>query len=342
MITTSEDKTLGPERYDSRLFNQVYRANIKAKQLKEDKDKKRKNILIYSSVSLIVTLITIFFIFKPKPPKQYVQLGDMDNLSYVQHKDIVLPDVNQSRVLGALDMELSAKSAIVYDLNSHRDILSKNTDERLNIASLTKLVTSMVMIDTYGLDYSLEITKEVPEDIEYTLGLQKGDVISTDQLLKAMLISSYNDAAYVLANEYGYDAFIELMNQKVKDLGCENTNFVNPMGYDSKNHYSTVQDLKRIVSAVLNYPSILETTQLTGNSISWISNDEMVEDYIYTTNRLVLENLYVNGLKTGYTEDSGECLITLYESEDMRFIVILLDSEDRFGETEDIIDALSY
>ena len=173
--------------------------------------------------------------------------------------------------------------------------------------------------------------------------VRKGDVISTDQLLEAMLISSYNDAAYVVANEYGYEEYMALMNDKVKSLGCENTHFENPMGYDSKNHFSTVRDLKTIVNLALKYPSVLEISKKKGANISWISEGSKEEKYIYTTNRLVLDYPNVRGLKTGFTAEAGECLITFYD--DMkgdRFVVILLDSEDRFGETENIIKSLLY
>ena len=172
MLQTDNEKKLSPERYDAKLFNQVYKANLKAKTFKEESDQKRKKLLTYLGIGLVVLLVTTFFIFKPKPRENYVALGDVSGV-VAYHSNIPLPVINGSSVLGAFDLDLSASSVLVYDLNSNTNILVKDMDGQYPIASLTKLVTVMVMIDTYGLDYQLEITKDLTEDLEWTLGLGK-------------------------------------------------------------------------------------------------------------------------------------------------------------------------
>ena len=346
MLNTDNEKDLSSQKYDAKLFNQVYRASLRAKEVKKEDSKNKKKIVIYACIGFVLLLISSFLIFRPKPREDYVLSIESSIYTRFDTSDIsspkeIFPVSSSDLVLGVSDIDISADSAIAFDFDTGQNFFEKNIDEQMPIASLTKLVTTMVMIDKYGLDYQLEITKDIPKDIEWTLGLEKGDVISTDQLLRAMLISSYNDAAYVVANEYGFDEFIALMNQKVKDLGCENTHFENPMGYDSKNHYSTVSDLKKIVNVVLKYPSILEITKLKGGSIEWISQGSRKDDYVYTTNKLLLDNPNVIGLKTGYTEDSGQCLVTLYEEgESSKYVVILLNSQDRFGEAERILNLI--
>lgn len=340
MITTGNEKSLPSERYDAKLFNQVYRANLKAKGEKKESESKKKRLYFSLGVGILSLLVLSFLLFKPNAKENFVSTFPSVDAYTV---DIPLPVATQYPVLDALEVENTSASVLVYDLNSNKELFSKNADEKLQVASLTKLVTVMVMIDTYGLDYQLEITKDIPEDLEWLLGLEKGDVISTDQLLIAMLISSYNDAAYVVANEYGFEKYIELMNEKVNELGCEDTNFDNPMGYDSGNHFSTANDLKKIVNLALRYRSLLETAQSHGANVSWVSQGGKVEKYIYTTNKMVLDFPNVRGLKTGFTKDAGECLITLYDNlQGNRFVVILLNSEDRFGETEQIIKKILY
>ena len=198
----------------------------------------------------------------------------------------------------------------------------------------------MVMIDTYGLDYDLEITKNIPEGYDWSLGLKQGDVIKTSELLKAMVISSYNDAAYALANEFGYDGYLGLMNKKLTELGCKDSHFVNPTGLHDDNHYSTVEDLTRIMSAVLKYPSILEVGESLGSEVVWISEENIKSEYIYTTNQLLGSNPYVKGLKTGYTDEAGQCLITRYVKGSDEYYIIIVGSQDRFGDTSKIINNL--
>jgi D-alanyl-D-alanine carboxypeptidase len=195
----------------------------------------------------------------------------------------------------------------------------------------------MVMIDIYGLDYDLEITKDIPEDYNWSLGLQKGDVIKTDELLKAMIISSYNDAAYVLANEFGYDDYVGLMNKKLLELGCKDSHFTNPTGLHEDNHYSTIRDLSKIMNAVLKYSSILQVGESLGAEIVWISDDNIESQYIYTTNQLLGSNPFVKGLKTGYTDEAGQCLITRYIKHNQEYYIVIVGSEDRFGDTQKIL-----
>lgn len=329
-------KDLAPERYDSKLFQQAYRAGIRAKELDKQKAKKDKVNKYILYACLVVFSLSSIFLLKPEPKKQYISSLQNGSSQII----LALPTVNEYPVKGLLDFNISAEAVLAYSVEESNVYYEKNSKEELNIASLTKLVTAMVLIDTYGLDTDIEILKEVPDDFGWSLGISQGDVINTEEILKAMLISSYNDAAYVIANEYGYEEYLKLMNEKASLLGCSNTHFINPMGLDHEDHYSTTEDLRKIVGAVLRYPSILEIADRLGSEIIWISDGEIKKEYIYTTNQLLGKNPYIKGLKTGYTEEAGQCLITLYENGLNKYVVILLGSEDRFAETKRILNAL--
>ncbi len=339
-MLNTENKEFSPERYDSRLFNQVYRAGLKAKETEEREKENKKKLITFVILSLFLVCFLLVFIFKPKPKENYISTVPVQNINL---NSISIPFVLENQSLEVLDLDVTANSVLVYDLKTNQEYFSKNKDEVTSIASLTKLMTAIVLVDTYGLDREIEIKNDVPSDMDWSIGLKKGDIISSKDLLNAMLISSYNDVAYVVANEYegGYEAFLKLMNEKAKLIGCRDTNFVNPMGFDSENHYSSASDLKKIINVVLKYPSILSVVEKPGEKISWISEGEEKEEYIYTTNQLVVNDSNVKGFKTGYTSEAGQCLITLYDNlKDQKFVVIVLNSEDRFGDTEKMIEAV--
>jgi D-alanyl-D-alanine carboxypeptidase (penicillin-binding protein 5/6) len=339
-MLNTDNNELSPERYDSRLFNQVYRAGLKAKEAEEREKEKKKKLLIFGISFLVLICVLFVFLFKPKPKENYISSIPISDIS---SSSIPIPIVLENNLLEIRDLDVTANSVLVYDLKTNHEYFSKNRDEVTSIASLTKLMTAIVLIDTYGLDSEIEIKNEVPSDMDWSIGLKKGDIIPSRDLLNGMLISSYNDIAYVVANEYegGYEAFLTLMNEKAKLIGCNNTNFVNPMGFDSEDHYSSVSDLKKIINVALQYPSILSIVEKKGEKISWISEGEGKDEYIYTTNQLVVNDNNVRGFKTGYTPEAGQCLITLYDNlKDEKFVVIVLNSEDRFGDTEKIIEAV--
>ena len=157
-----------------------------------------------------------------------------------------------------------------------------------------------------------------PEDLEYLLGLSQGDLITVENLITAMLMSSYNDAAYVLGSAYpelGYDGFIEQMNIKAQRVGMSNTHFANTMGFDNENNYSTANDLKKLVQLVLNNTYMMSIVQKTSEEIEYESIEEgIINTTIYSTNDLLTTNTYAKGLKTGYTEDAGLCLIGYFDA----------------------------
>lgn len=240
------------------------------------------------------------------------------------------------------DLTLQAKSAVSIFLDNNggqRIIFQKNTEDRLPIASLTKLMTAKVVLDNYDLSETVKISKEAIRQEENFGQLKVGDILSVEQLLYPLLMESSNDAAFALTNDYRDmtgGKFVKLMNQTAANLGLENTFFLNQSGLDpeetSKTNYSTASDLAKLAKALL------------GNDLIWkiLSTPKI---YLYgqqlkSTNELLSEVPHIVGGKTGYTEKALGCFLMVLEAPKGKgyIINVVLGSSDRFGEMKELID----
>jgi len=250
------------------------------------------------------------------------------------------------------NLEIDAKSAISVWFNSQgrqKILFQKNVSEKLPIASLTKLMTALIALETYDMDKELMITKEAIKQPEEKGNLKPGEILSVENLLHIMLIESSNDAAYTLSEgkivgqeEYMEEGiFVEMMNLKTKNLGLENTHFFNPTGIDEdkpenySKHYSTSQDLAKLSKYIFkNYPQIFEIS--TKTSCEVFNPDGSLHHFIATnTNGLLLDSEWQNeiiGSKTGWTPKAQGCLLILIKEKKGYVINIILGSEDRFEE----------
>lgn len=236
-------------------------------------------------------------------------------------------------------LDIGAKSAIAVetDLSSGRKMLfSKNVDDRLPIASLTKLMTAMVVLDNYGLSDSVYVSKDADKQSPMVHDLKSGDVFPVESLLKIMLIESSNKAAFALAEKTGVSKFIFLMNQKAQQIGLLNTTFTDPTGFSNKN-FSTSSDLAKLVEYVLrNYPKIVDISRTKEIDIEGFGK-------IVSTNELLGEIPEIIGGKTGFTTDAKGCLILVINNERAGdyLVYVVLGSEDRFLEMKNIINWLN-
>lgn len=231
--------------------------------------------------------------------------------------------------------ELSAKSAVVIDVDSGIILYQKYPNMRLLPASTTKIMTALIALENYKLDEILEVAGLKIDG--NSVGLAAGEQITVENLLKGLLIGSGNDAAQVLAENFagGMSGFVWAMNQKAVELKLENTHFTNPIGLDEEGHYSTAIDLAKLAVVALKNPTVseivstpeLEIADITGTKVHRLKN----------TNELVGKLDGVKGIKTGWTQNAGECLVALTERNQKRIISVILGSTNRFGETENLI-----
>lgn len=231
---------------------------------------------------------------------------------------------------------ISAQAALVVDLDSGVTLYEKNQDVPLLPASTTKIITALVAMDYYPKDLILKVGNISVDGQK--MGLVKGEEIKVEDILYGLLIFSANDAAEVLAENFpgGRDLFINSMNLKAKELNLENSTFVNPTGLDGSGHLSTARDLIRISSYAMKDPFFSEIVG-TKEKIVTSVNGKFVHR-LRNLNELIGNVEGVLGVKTGWTEYARENLVTYVERNGKKVMIALLGSQDRFGETKELID----
>jgi D-alanyl-D-alanine carboxypeptidase len=230
---------------------------------------------------------------------------------------------------------LSAQGALIIDLNSMIPLYEKNPDLQLLPASTTKILTALTAMDTYNLDDVLTVGGKSTEG--QRMGLVYGENITFENLLKGLLIYSANDAAEVIAENYpgGRQEFINAMNKKANDLNLTKSHFENPTGFDGGENFTTTRDLIRLSIIAMQNPVF---TDIVGQKeIVITSTDERFVHRLKNTNKLLFKDLGVRGVKTGWTENARENLVTYIEKDGRKIIIALLGSQDRFGETEELM-----
>ncbi|OGG18539.1 hypothetical protein A3D78_01840 [Candidatus Gottesmanbacteria bacterium RIFCSPHIGHO2_02_FULL_39_14] len=241
--------------------------------------------------------------------------------------------VNSTNVQAPL---LTAESIVVKDIDSGMTLYAKNENKLLFPASTTKVMTALVILDEYGLDDIVTVKTVINNGRR--MNLVMGEKLTVEALLYGTLVHSANDAAYTLAENYpgGVDAFVMQMNNKAQSLGLNNTHFTNPVGFDDPSHYTSASDLTRLaVFALKNkiIDKIVSTKSITVSDISYTYFHEL-----QNVNQLLGKVAGIAGLKTGYTENAGEVLISKLKKNDQTILIVVLKSADRFAETVALID----
>lgn len=231
---------------------------------------------------------------------------------------------------------ISGQAALAVDLNSGITLYEKNPDSPLLPASTTKIITALVALDAYPLDAVLTVGNIKIDGQK--MRLVAGEKIRAEDLLYGLLVFSANDAAEVLADNYpgGKDTFVMAMNQKAKDLSLENTNFKNPSGLDGNTQVTTARDLIRVSEVAMRnaeFAKIVGTKETTVKSA-----DGKIVHKLVNINKLLGSVDGVSGVKTGWTENARENLVTYVNRDSHRVMIALLGSQDRFGETKELID----
>ncbi len=251
---------------------------------------------------------------------------------------------------------LDAKSGLVYDTRSGRFLFTKNPRIKLPVASLTKILSAVVVLENLDMKEAVVIPKEVLKVDEEKQSLYLNEEITVQNLLKLMLIESSNDAAYALAwyaNNKGIN-FVDKMNEKAQILSMNDSRFLDPAGLND-DAYSTAEDLVRLIKYALRYDLIWEI--LTEKSVVVKSTDGKIEHKVESTDQLLGVIPDIFGGKTGYTDGALGCMIlvvdipvsewaseavrkpalgTLYKND--KLISIVLGSRSRFEDTKKLID----
>jgi len=333
MPQKDNDSQLEEFRYDAKLFKQAYRAGLKAKRLEEESRRSKHLRILFGSITVILVLFLTSLLLRSSFFKK-------DNYIKAFSKSEQFSTVKtefESAPLSKNDFDLSkidSKAALYANLDTGQIYYSKNIDEKRYIASLSKLMTALIALKEYELEEQVEVKKDwyQEEYVGWSIELDKGDKISVENLIKAMLISSYNDASYILAEhiEGGVDAYVEQMNIFGNRLGLENTEFNNPSGLDDNGgNFSSVRDLYKIATVIVKNETLMGILNQGYADLVW----DIGEERIYSTNALLGQNGIIGG-KTGYTEDAGECYLAITDKNE---VIIILGSEERFDDAEKML-----
>lgn len=292
---------------------------------------KTKQVILVGACVLAVTLI-------PNWEDKIQQLQKFQVLGSQQLAKVA--DINPAPELIAIadNPIITAKAALAYDFQSGSILYTYNFDDKLPIASLTKLVTALVVLDSNKFTDVVEVKEEDTKVIGPNLGLVAQERLQVGDLLKSMLIASHNDAALTLARHTAGspEKFAELMNKKTIQLGLQNTHFTNPVGFDDLNHYSTAHDITLILKKFLSIPELEQIVKT--KELEIIPQNLNYTHKVKTTNKLLLEDDSVVGVKTGFTTEAKGNLVIRSVKDKADVVTIVLGSEDREGDTRKILD----
>ena len=242
---------------------------------------------------------------------------------------------------------LSAEAYLVALVHHPKPLLARRPRKRLAPASLTKLMTAAVAAEKLAPEDVITLSARAAAAGERVSGAEVGEVFSRQDLLRLTLISSANDAALALAeavgvksaasgSDHGAMDFVRLMNEKARVLGMSDTNFANPTGLDAAGHYASAADLGRLAEYILDrHPDLWEVTRYKEAAVSGFGGRRHT---LRNTNELLKEFPAIRGGKTGLTDNAKGALLLLYPVRTgQTAIIVLLKSEDRFGDGRKII-----
>lgn len=253
------------------------------------------------------------------------------------------------------ELKLKGKAVILIDAHTGEVLYEKNADRRLRPASMTKMMTAILVVENLKYDDVVTVSKYVTTIDGSALGLKKGEKILVEDLLNVMMVYSANDCAVALAEAVSgsVEEFAALMNRRAEELGCTGTHFVNPNGLDDDDHYSTAADMAIIARKAMEYDEIREIVRKTTYQTHETNKREVLT--VGTTDRLLFDTYswinvsgksrhpyykYAVGIKTGYTDIAGGCMAAGAVKGDEEYISIVMKSTafDRFADSIELLE----
>ena len=239
--------------------------------------------------------------------------------------------------------DMTAASAILIDATTGRVLYEKNPDQKEMPASTTKMMTCILALENSNDDDVVVIDKRAVGEDGSAIYVNEGDKMKMSELLQATMLASGNDGADAIAYYIGKGSmrdFVQMMNDKAKAIGAKNTHFNNPHGLTDPNHYTTARDLAIIARYAYQNPKFRKIVSTKEAKISWVQPADRTEVY-GSTNRLLWNYDDVTGIKTGYTDAAGGCLVAAAQRNGQTLIAVVMktaDSRARFVEGRALLD----
>ncbi len=248
--------------------------------------------------------------------------------------------INVNSVVSDGFPKINSRHVIVYERNSKTVLYEKSSSEKCKMASTTKIMTCILILEKCDLKSSVSISSKSANTGGSRLGLHTNDVISVNDLLYGLMLCSGNDAAVALAEYCGgsIEGFAELMNSKANELGLSSTHFVTPHGLDNENHYTTAYDFAILTDFALNNPQFIKIVGTKSCTIKINNKDKKISN----TNELLGSVPNVYGVKTGYTSQAGRCLISAIKQNNLDVIIIVFGADTKNIRTQDSVKLIKY
>ena len=248
--------------------------------------------------------------------------------------------------VSATDLALNAKSAILIDVDTGKILFEKNKDERLKVASLTKMMSQLLILEAkekglFDWNEKVKVSANAAGYGGSQIYLSPGEEMKIEDLMKGISMASANDATVALAERIAgsEEKFVSMMNNKVKELGLKNTNFKNPTGLDEEDNYSSSYDLSVIASELLRHKEILRFSSLYED---YLREDTKNKFWLVNTNKLVRLYEGCDGLKTGYTDDALYTMAVTAKRGSMRLLTIVLGEKESKVRNKEVVELLDY
>lgn len=237
-------------------------------------------------------------------------------------------------------LNLNSRSCVVIDRLTQSILYGKNEKNKVKMASTTKIMTAIVVLENSSLDTTVEASKKAAGTGGSRLGLKTGDKITIRDLMYGLMLCSGNDAAVCLAESIGgsVEGFAELMNAKAQELGLSNSHFESPHGLDSDQHYTTAYELALLSDYALKNPTFLNIVGTKNHTVTINGTPKTLSN----TNELLgnLDGVY--GIKTGFTNGANRCLVTACKRGNMDIICVVLGADTKNFRTKDSIKLIEY
>lgn len=243
---------------------------------------------------------------------------------------------------GNTDLGLNAKSAILMEESTGNILYESNPDERLPIASVTKVMTMLLIMDAVdsgkiSLDDMVTVSENAMSYGGSTMFLETGEQLTVNDMLKGIAVASANDGCVAMAEHLAgsESAFVDMMNERAKELGMENTHFMNTNGLDEDDHYSSARDVAIMSRELMKHETIFNYTSI------WMDTLRGGKFQLANTNKLIRFYDGANGLKTGSTSKALCCLSAAAKRNDMQLIAVVLGaptSAERFASAKSLLD----
>lgn len=282
-----------------------------------------------------IIVMLFIFVFIINPMTIYADDNIEEELDYLELEQII-----QTSGKTAEQPKISSRSAVVIDRESKMVLYEKNSNSKRAMASTTKIMTAIITLENGNLSDKVTVSQKAGLTGGSRLGLKSKDQISLKDLLYGLMLCSGNDAAVAIAEHIGgsIENFAVLMNKKADELSLKDTNFITPHGLDSNNHYTTAYQLAILTDYALNIPEFSEivSTKSYTVSINGLSKN------ISNTNELLGYLNGVNGVKTGFTNNAGRCLVTSIQRDNLNIICVVLGADTKKIRTADSVKLIEY